>query len=253
MDRNDIQHCKFTLLMNNQLHLAPLNPNPHRILDLGTGSGIWAIDMAEKHQSASVIGVDTAAVQPSSVPPNLQFEIEDVELDWLYGEKSFDFVHARELVLAVRDWPRLIRQAFDALKPGGYLELSGSVPLFATDDNTLPPNSAYVELGQIYFDMGDSIGASGKEPLRWKDYLIAAGFTDVVETVLKIPTNPWPKDSKMKEIGAIELVHFRDGIRNIFARGYTQILGGDPAYFEVLIAKARQEVLNRKMHSYLPL
>jgi ubiquinone/menaquinone biosynthesis C-methylase UbiE len=81
MDRNDFQHCKFTLLMDNQFHLAPINPHPQRILDLGTGSGIWAIDMAEKYVSASVIGVDTAAVQPNMVPPNLQFEIDDVESD----------------------------------------------------------------------------------------------------------------------------------------------------------------------------
>jgi hypothetical protein len=28
-----------------QLHMAPIPPNPHRILDLGTGTGIWAIEM----------------------------------------------------------------------------------------------------------------------------------------------------------------------------------------------------------------
>jgi methylase of polypeptide subunit release factors len=44
MDRNDFQHCKFTLLLNNELHLAPIKQDPHKILDLGTGSGIWAID-----------------------------------------------------------------------------------------------------------------------------------------------------------------------------------------------------------------
>ena len=53
--------------MGNKLHLAPIKDDPHKILDLGTGSGIWAIDMAEKYPSASVIGVDTAAVQPNSI------------------------------------------------------------------------------------------------------------------------------------------------------------------------------------------
>ena len=253
MDRNDFQHCKFTLLMGNELHLSPIKRDPHKILDLGTGSGIWAIDMAEKYPSAQVVGVDTAAVQPSLVPPNLQFEIEDIENDWLWPKKSFDFIHARELVLAIRDWPKLVEQAFDTLKPGGYFQIGGSVPMFTSDDDTLPPNSAYVEIAQMYFDMGDKIGASGKEPFRWKEYMEAAGFTDVVETILKIPTNPWPREPRMKQIGAFELVHFRDGISNIFARGYTQILGGDPNYFEVVMARARKEVLDRKMHTYLPL
>lgn len=209
--------------------------------------------MAEKYVSASVIGVDTAAVQPSMVPPNLQFEIDDVESDWLWPKTSFDFIHGGELILAIRDWPRLVRQALEHLKPGGYLQLAGSVPLFKSDDGTLPPNTAYAEVAQMYFDMGDRIGISGKEPSRWKEYLISAGFTDVVEKVLKIPTNPWPKDERMKRIGAFELLHFRDGIANIFARGYTQIFRGDPAYFEVVMANARKEVLNRKMHSYVPL
>jgi trans-aconitate methyltransferase len=79
--------------MDNQLHLAPIKPDPHKILDLGTGTGIWAIDMAEKYPSALVIGADTAAVQPHIVPPNLQFEIEDIEMDWLWGENSFDFMY----------------------------------------------------------------------------------------------------------------------------------------------------------------
>jgi len=72
-----------------------------------------------------------------------------------------------------------------------------------------------------------------------------------VEKVLKIPTNRWPKDPRMKKIGAFELRHFRDGISNIFARGYTQILGGDPLYFEILMARAKAEVSNRRMHTYL--
>jgi ubiquinone/menaquinone biosynthesis C-methylase UbiE len=239
--------------MNNQLHLAPIKADPHRILDLGTGSGIWAIDMADKYPSALVIGADTAAVQPNSVPPNVQFEIEDVTLEWLWPKESFDFIHARELIMAVRDWPKLISQAFEHLKPGGYLQLGASVPLFQSDDNTVPPNTSYVEIAQIFFTMCDRIGCSGMEPLKFKDYLLEAGFTDVEEKILKIPTNPWPKDERLKQIGAFELLHFREGIANIFARGYTQILGGDPAYFEVLMANARNEVTNRKMHSYLPL
>ena len=42
-----------------------------------------------------------------------------------------------------------------------------------------------------------------------------------------------------------ERLNFRDGFANIFARGYTEILGGDPAYFEVVKANARKEILNR--------
>ncbi|KAF4472000.1 tam domain-containingmethyltransferase [Fusarium albosuccineum] len=252
VERNDLQHCKFTMLLGNELHLAPIPDYPQKILDLGTGSGIWAIDMAEQHPSARVIGVDTTPVQPSVIPPNLTFEIDDVEDEWLWGEASFDFIHARELIMAIRDWPRLMRQAYTHLKPGAYFQLAGSVPDFKSDDGTLPPGSAYVELGQIYFEMSARVDTSGWEPTRWKEHLENAGFEDVVERVLKIPTNTWPKDKQLKEIGAFELNHFRENISNVFARGYEQILGGDPAYFQVLLAKARKEVLNPNMHSWVP-
>ena len=42
-DRNDLQHCKFMLILGDRLHLAPISTDPARILDLGTGSGIWAM------------------------------------------------------------------------------------------------------------------------------------------------------------------------------------------------------------------
>jgi len=253
LDRNDLQHSKFLLLMNDELHLCPITPAPHRILDLGTGTGIWAIDMADKYPSAVVTGVDTAPVQTTAVPANCVFEVDDVEDDWLWPADSFDLIHGRELIMAVRDWPRLVRQAKNSLRPGAYLQLAGSVPDFQSDDGSLPPGTAYAELGQIYFQMAERVGASGWEPTRWRRYLEEAGYVDVVERVLKIPTNPWPRDRRYKTIGAFELSHFRDTIANVFARGYTQILGGDPTYFEVLLAKARGEVLNRDMHSWVPL
>jgi len=42
-----MQHAMMTSLMNDSLFWAPINPNPLRVLDIGTGTGIWAIDFAE--------------------------------------------------------------------------------------------------------------------------------------------------------------------------------------------------------------
>ena len=81
LNRMDIEHHNQKLQMDGKLHMCPLD-NPEQILDLGTGTGIWAMDMADQYPHCEMIGTDLSPVQPSWVPPNLQFEVDDFELQW---------------------------------------------------------------------------------------------------------------------------------------------------------------------------
>jgi hypothetical protein len=42
-DREDMKHAMMVMLCQ-QLHFAPIGDNPQNILDMGTGTGIWAIE-----------------------------------------------------------------------------------------------------------------------------------------------------------------------------------------------------------------
>lgn len=42
-----MHHHLATLLLGGRLHAAPIGQQPHRILDLGTGTGIWAVEMGK--------------------------------------------------------------------------------------------------------------------------------------------------------------------------------------------------------------
>lgn len=62
----DLTHAEMMLLLDNNLFLAPIK-TPQRVIDLGTGTGIWAIDFADIAPEAQVIGNDLSPIQPGHV------------------------------------------------------------------------------------------------------------------------------------------------------------------------------------------
>lgn len=66
LNRMDIEHHNQKLQLDGKLHLCPLE-NPKEVLDIGTGTGIWCIDMADEYPECEVLGIDLSPVQPSWV------------------------------------------------------------------------------------------------------------------------------------------------------------------------------------------
>jgi SAM-dependent methyltransferase len=97
-DRMDLHHHVFRLTLGGALTRAPIRPNVQRTLDLGTGTGIWAIDFADEYPSSTVIGNDLSPIQPTWVPTNCKFIVDDIESEWLYRpHEAFDYIHGRGL------------------------------------------------------------------------------------------------------------------------------------------------------------
>jgi methylase of polypeptide subunit release factors len=44
----DLYHAMMVKSTRDKLHLAPIPADTHRILDVGTGTGIWAIEMGKR-------------------------------------------------------------------------------------------------------------------------------------------------------------------------------------------------------------
>lgn len=68
--------------------------------------------VADKYPSASVVGVDLSPIQPSWVPPNLKFLVDDIEDEWMHGD-DFDFVHMRCISPWLKDEVKVLRQAYE--------------------------------------------------------------------------------------------------------------------------------------------
>lgn len=83
-DRLDLRHHVFRLMLDGELFRAPISNAPGRVLDVGTGTGIWAMDFADEYPSAVVIGIDLSPIQPSWVPTNCKFLVVSCPLSLHY-------------------------------------------------------------------------------------------------------------------------------------------------------------------------
>jgi metalloendopeptidase OMA1, mitochondrial len=61
------------------LHFAPFSHQhpPRRVLDVGTGTGLWCIQMGDLYPSADILGIDISPIQPREVPLNVRFMVDD--------------------------------------------------------------------------------------------------------------------------------------------------------------------------------
>ncbi|CAK7273633.1 hypothetical protein SEPCBS57363_005749 [Sporothrix epigloea] len=121
-DRLRLVHQVFLNVFNLELTSVALE-NPKYILDIGTGTGEWAIGMAELFPDCEVVGIDISAIQPTAVPHNVFFEIDDCEAEWMRPKDTIDLVHLRDMAGAFTSWDFVLLEALGCLKPGGYVEV----------------------------------------------------------------------------------------------------------------------------------
>ncbi|KAL4805143.1 S-adenosyl-L-methionine-dependent methyltransferase [Aspergillus unguis] len=246
--RLDMQHEICLVSMDRKLYLSPLPEDVQNVLDLGTGTGIWAIDFADQHPSSSVTGVDLSPIQPSWVPQNLKFEIDDYEQPWTWAHK-FDFIHGRMLSGSIADEQTLFRQAYENLAPGGWFELMDFCFPIRSDDDTMQGTS-FQKLNEQMMEALRMVGRDGALADHFKRLMIETGFENVTEVRYKWPQNAWPKDPHLKTLGQWNMVNTLDGLHGFSARLLTQVMGMTPEELEELLAACRKEIVNPKIHAY---
>ncbi|KAI0168325.1 S-adenosyl-L-methionine-dependent methyltransferase [Pestalotiopsis sp. NC0098] len=165
--------------------------DPTAILDIGTGTGEWAMDMADRYPDCEVTGTDIADIFPKYAGQNLFWEIDNAELEWLRPPNFYDLIHFRNMDGAFRDWPFVYEQAFKVCKPGGWIEVM-DWDLWNSENYLahVPPESGVHRCAR---DWKAAAMESGYliENAHLKSHLLTdAGFEDVKVWDSDMPINP---------------------------------------------------------------
>ncbi|KAL2871664.1 S-adenosyl-L-methionine-dependent methyltransferase [Aspergillus lucknowensis] len=212
-------HHVYNLKLNGKLYLAPIQD--YKLLDVGTGTGIWAKEFANLHPSPSVIGTGLSSIQISWVPPNIQFEVDDCCDEGLYGKDAFGFVH--------------VRGFYGDIKPGGYIEQVEQSVVPRSDDMTTD-GTLFEEWAKVSLQAGDAFGKSLRMLDESRDRRIKAGFVDVVER-------------RFKQLGLFNRLQWEEGIDGWSMFLLTTILAWSREEVELYLTHTRKALREPRIHA----
>jgi len=117
-------HALFHAIGNH--YVAPIHAPLPLILDVGTGTGIWANEMSRLFPTSTVVGVDLSDrsfKRPSQ--DNCLLRVGNVLTGLPFPDEFFSFTHQRLLVAGItaENWPRVIHELARVTRLKGWIEL----------------------------------------------------------------------------------------------------------------------------------
>lgn len=267
-DRLDIFHKLFSIARFDHLYYSPINRDPEavakgltgkdaemdqglRVLDLGCGTGIWAMAMAAKYRKSYVLGIDLAAIQPRNRPPNCDFHApRDFEGPWALGEGSWDFIHLRMGCGSVSSWPNLYKKVFDHLRPGtGWFE-QVEIDFQPRCDATSGPVPESMATWYKYLkDATESVMKPIAYQGNTKQMLIDAGF-EVSHQFLGLPMNTWPTDAHEKDVGRWYNLAISESLETMSLAPFSRCYNWPVDRIRSIAAEVKSHAFNKEVHAF---
>ena len=240
-----------------------------KILDLGCGTGIWMLEMAEKFQRTHFYGVDLHPLGPEVILANIDIDVpHDFETPWSWGEESFDVIHLQMGLGSVQNWQNLFAKIRRNLRPASPHAPPKAAGWFESvemdweprcDDGTLPENGAL----RNWWNHVSRAYAEVHRPLQhnphMKEDLEATGFRGVEEVVYKVPLNGWPQEDIPHRLGMWWQITMSagggdgssfQGLEALSLAVLTRTWGWPPEHARRLVHEALEEAGNFNVHAY---
>ncbi|KAJ4862360.1 methyltransferase domain-containing protein [Trichoderma breve] len=248
--REETVHALFLQLMGGHLFYANIGDHPQKIIDIGTGIGIWPIDVADQHPSASVIGTDLSPIQPSWVPINVRMFIEDSEEpEWLHGSE-FDLVHFRQMTDVLRDLKGLLTKIYPHVKNGGWVEFHELMTEIRCDDGTMKDDDPL----RVFLDtVKNGLRVYGINILaitELEQILRETGFSNVHCITKKVPISTWPRDKTLRALGVFMKTTINDSLGAMAAKPLAA-LNLSPEQRVAMLEAARDSLQDDTIHRYV--
>jgi trans-aconitate methyltransferase len=236
------------MILNGKLAAAPID-QPRHVLDIGTGTGIWAIDFAEQYPTSLVTGTDLSIIQGQPRTGNCQFVLENSETqDWMYPFE-LDYIHLRSTGPCFKDIGLLLQRAFNHMSPGGWIEFQdGGWEIVRHDNNGR--ESAYEYWLQLVKAGAAAAGHDLAKMSHYDDYLCQAGFTEIRKQTIWVPLTPWAKGRKMQRLGQYIGTTMTDVVDSF--RKYLVLAGLPPQEIDELSAAVKRDLRDTSFQFAVP-
>lgn len=143
----DIWDHMFRVSYCKSLTMHQFTEPPALTLDLGCGSGFWAMEAAKRWPNSTIIGFDIADIQPHFDIIE-QFKPLSRQIKWVHGNlfdglpfpsNHFDLVRMVGMGLAIPEdeWQPVLEEVHRVLKPGAPLEIIEEDLLFPSPSSQL--------------------------------------------------------------------------------------------------------------------
>jgi SAM-dependent methyltransferase len=251
-DRLDIFHKVITEARKGDGLIYAPHPTNASVLDLGCGTGIWAIDVARKYPNAFVLGVDLSPIQPPNIPKNCDFYAPwDYESPWAsLGDNRWDVIHMQMGAGSVTHWPSVYKRIFGNLRPGAWFE-QVEIDFEPRCERQSLEDTAMQKWYQCLKEATERtmrpIAHDSDETVR---RLSEAGFVNINHQRVGLPLNPWHEDEHEKRVGQWYNLAISESVEILSLAPFSRVFGWPVEQIQRLAAEVKQEAYNKEIHAF---